>query len=145
MAQDVVDQAIVLGALEARECVTRHFSIHGFHRYPSRFGKLAFYGSDAQLIEKLKEDDESMAAPLHSGLPIIGAEVQWACRNEMARTVDDILARRTRCLLFDARAAIEVAPRVAAIMAAELGRDQPWIERQVADFEAIAAIYVYQA
>jgi glycerol-3-phosphate dehydrogenase len=145
MAQDVVDQATVLGALEARECVTRHFSIHGFHRYPSRFGALAFYGSDAQLIEKLQEEDESMAAPLHPKLPITGAEVQWVCRNEMARTVDDVLARRTRCLLFDARAAIEVATPVAEIMAAELGRDRSWVERQIADFEAIAAIYVFEA
>ena len=103
MAEDVIDQAIVLGALDARECVTKHFSIHGFHRYAERFGELAFYGSDAQLVEKLGEQNPRMREKLHPKLPITGAEVQWACRNEMARTVDDVLSRRTRCLLFDAR------------------------------------------
>ncbi len=145
MAQDVIDQAIVLGALDARECVTKHFSIHGFHRYAERFGDLAFYGSDAQLVEKLGEEDATMKKRLHPRLPVTGAEVQWACRNEMARTVDDVLARRTRCLLFDAEAAIEVARSVAAIMAPELGRDQAWIDAQVADFESIASGYLYEA
>ncbi len=145
MAEDVIDQAIVLGALDARDCVTKHFSIHGFHRYPARFGKLAFYGSDAQLIQKLGDEDENMKDPLHPRLGITGAEVVWACRNEMARTVDDVLARRTRTLLFDAAAAIEVAPAVAAIMASELGRDQAWADTQVEDFKSIASGYVYEA
>ena len=61
----------------------------------------------------------------------------------MARTVDDVLARRSRSLIFDARAAIEAAPRVAEVMAGELGRDASWITAQVVDFEAIARRYVW--
>ena len=121
MAEDVVDHALTLGDLEPRPCVTQQFPIHGYHRHAERFGALAFYGSDATEIELLAETDERLRAPLHPRLGITGAEVRWACRREMARTVDDVLSRRTRCLLFDAQAAIEVAPRVAELMATELG------------------------
>ena len=61
-----------------------------------------------------------------------------------ARTVDDVLARRTRSLLFDAAAAIEAAPRTAAIMAGELGRDEGWQKTQVDAFAQIAEGYLYR-
>ena len=144
MAEDVVDQAITLGDLEMRDCVTKDFQIHGYHPNAERFGRLAYYGSDATEVEQLAEDDASMGEPLDARLPMTGAEVQWACRNEMARTLDDVLARRTRSLLFDARAAIEVAPRVAEIMASELGRDARWIDAQIKTFASIASGYVYE-
>jgi glycerol-3-phosphate dehydrogenase len=60
----------------------------------------------------------------------------------MARTVDDVLARRTRALLLDARAAMEAAPAAAAVLAAELGRDAAWERAQVAEFTAIARAYL---
>lgn len=145
MAEDVVDNAITLGALEPEACVTQQLAVHGYHRHPERFGKLAFYGSDAPEIRRIAEADPAMAEPLHERLPVIGAEVRWACRREMARTVDDVLARRTRSLLFDAKAAIEVAPKVAALMAAELDRDQAWCDAQVTTFNDIAARYVFEA
>jgi len=69
------------------------------------------------------------------------AEVVWAVREEMALTVDDVLARRVRLLFVDAREAMKSARRVAEVMAAELGRDQEWIEAQVKDFTAIASNY----
>ena len=144
MAEDVVDHAMTLGGLETRNCVTKQLPVHGYHRHAERFGKLAVYGSDAIEIAHLAEADATLAAPLHARLPLIGAEVRWACRREMARTVDDVLARRTRSLLFDARAAIEAAPRVADLMAAELGRDGDWIEAQVQAFTAMASHYVFE-
>ncbi|MGB1842440.1 MAG: glycerol-3-phosphate dehydrogenase C-terminal domain-containing protein [Longimicrobiales bacterium] len=61
----------------------------------------------------------------------------------MARTVDDMLARRSRSLILDARAAIEAAPRVAAVMADELGFDGTWVTSQVSAFVAIARGYVW--
>ncbi len=143
MAEDVVDHAMTLGDLEPRECVTRDLPVHGHHRNAERFGRLDFYGSDAPAIENLADADPSLAEPLHPRLPVTGAQVVWACRREMARTVDDVLARRTRSLLFDARAAIEAAPRAAALLAAELGRDAAWAEAQVAEFTALARGYVY--
>lgn len=141
MAEDVVDNAALLGELETRPCVTKQLSIHGFHQHASKFGRLAVYGSDAQHIEKMERDPEC-GAMLHDQLTASVAEVQWAARYEMARTVEDFLSRRTRSLLFDARASIEVAPKVAKIMAEELDRDEAWVQQQVEDFRAVAQAYV---
>ncbi len=141
MAEDVVDHAMTLGDLAARACVTEQFPIHGYHRNARRFGALAFYGSDATEIQGLAEADPRMGEPLHPRLAITGAEVQWAARREMARSVDDVLARRTRALLFDAQAATEAAPRVAEILSRELGRDATWAQAQVEAFRAVASGY----
>jgi glycerol-3-phosphate dehydrogenase len=142
MAEDVVDHAMTLGDLEPRPCVTQQFPIHGYHRNADRFGRLEFYGSDAIEIRSLQDADARMAEPLHPRLPITGAQVQWAARREMARTVDDVLARRTRSLLFDARASIEAAPAAAEILAAELGRNAAWAQAQVEEFSGIAKGYL---
>jgi glycerol-3-phosphate dehydrogenase len=69
-------------------------------------------------------------------------EVVWGARYEMGRTVEDALARRTRALLLDARASIEAAPAVAAVLATELGRDAAWVKAQVAEYTALARRYV---
>ena len=83
-----------------------------------------------------------MGEPLHSRLPIVAAQVVWAVREEMARTVEDVLARRTRALFLDARAAIAMAPAVAKLMARELNRDEEWQRRQIEEFNATAAGFV---
>jgi glycerol-3-phosphate dehydrogenase len=70
------------------------------------------------------------------------AEIIWAIRNEMARTVDDILARRVRALFLDARAAIEIAPLVAEMLAKELSKDAVWQQQQIKEFNTIANQYV---
>ncbi|HZW09609.1 MAG TPA: glycerol-3-phosphate dehydrogenase/oxidase [Phycisphaerales bacterium] len=142
MGEDVIDQAITLGDLAARECVTKRLSIHGHHRNPERFGRLAVYGSDAPEIEGLAAED-GMGEPIHPRLALSGAEVRWACRREMARTVDDVLARRSRSLLLDAAASIEAAPRVAELMAEELGWDEARARAEVVEFRRVASGYVY--
>jgi glycerol-3-phosphate dehydrogenase len=138
MAEDCVNQAAILGRLEERPCVTDHLNIHGFHPSAARFGRLAAYGSDAPAIEKLSDADPSLAEPLHGALPYIAAEVVWAAREEMARTVEDVLARRTRALFLNARAAIEMAPRVAAVMARELAWDAAREQAQLQAFRDTA-------
>jgi len=142
MAEDAVDHAAVLGGLDPRECITRELDIHGIHRHASQFGELEHYGSDALAVEALISSTDDLGELLHPRLLTRTGEVVWAVRNEMARTVDDFLARRTRALLLDARAAVEASPRVASIMAAELGRDESWRDEQVATFRAIAAHYI---
>jgi len=144
MAEDTVDAAQTLGDLDPAPCVTRSLNVHGYHQHADRYGVLAVYGSDAPAVLDIAEREPSLGEPLHPRLDAIGAEVVWACREEMAETVDDVLSRRTRSLLFDARAAIEAAPGVAAIMAAELGRDEDWASTQVADFRGVAAGYLPQ-
>src|SRR5262249_45717319 len=109
------------------------------------FGPLSVYGSDALLIQDLIRADPSLAAPLNSALPYSAAEVVWAARVEMARTVEDVLARRMRALFLNARAALEMAPETARLLARELGRDGAWQTRQVSAFHAVAAGYLVPA
>jgi glycerol-3-phosphate dehydrogenase len=145
MAEDVVDRVILLGDLDPRECVTKDLAIHGADGWSEaaagRRGRLAVYGSDAEAVAALETEGDG-AERLHERLPVTAAEVRWAARNEMARTVDDVLARRTRALLLDARAAVEAAPRVAARLAEELGRDAAWARGQVDRFATTGAAYI---
>ena len=66
------------------------------------------------------------------------AEVVWAIRHEMARTVDDILARRVRLLFLDARAAIQSSEKVARVLAKELGCNESWVNKEVLNFKKIS-------
>jgi len=134
MAEDCVNHAAVLARLEERPCLTATLNIHGFHASAGRFGRLGLYGSDAPAILRLMETGAALAEPLDGALPYTGAEVIWAVREEMARTVEDVLARRTRALFLNAAAAIRMAPPVAALMARELGRDAAWEAAQVEAF-----------
>jgi len=127
-----------LARLPERPCLTGHLNIHGFHPNSAKFGPLAVYGSDAPGVRSLMEGDASLAEPLHEDLPYSGAEVMWAARHEMARTVEDVLARRTRALFLNARAAVEMSPRVARLMAGELGYGREWEDRQVETFRRTA-------
>lgn len=145
MAQDVVDQAATLAELPPAACQTATLPIHGYHEQADIFGRLAFYGTDATAVRELMALGPQNATPVHPRLEMTRAEVLWACRHEMARTVDDILARRSRSLLFDARAAADAAQAVAHTMASELGRDDNWIQRQIAAFREIAAGYAVAA
>jgi glycerol-3-phosphate dehydrogenase len=99
------------------------------------------YGTDAEKIRALAHDSPSLGKQLHRDLPYIGAEVIWAVREEMARTVEDVLARRTRALFLNAHAAIEMAPAVAALMAQELDQDQAWADAQLKHFLDLAEQY----
>ena len=137
MAEHAVDQAADLGRLAERPCVTRTLNVHGFHSNPERFGALGVYGADAPAIQDLMRATPSLAAPLHAQLPYTGAEVVWAARHEMARTVEDTLARRTRALFLNARAAEAMAPEVARLMAGELAWD---VSRQAAEVTTFATL-----
>ncbi len=141
MAEDAVNQALMLADLPEKPCVTKELKIHGYIEDTSHLDDLAQYGSDASQIRKMTASDESLAEKLHPKLFYTAAEVVWAVRNEMARTVEDVLARRTRALFLDAKAAIEIAPKVAAIMAKELDKDEDWQAQQVESFNKVAKNY----
>jgi glycerol-3-phosphate dehydrogenase len=142
MAEDCVNQAAMLASLEERPSVTRRLRIHGYHQYSEKFDSLEVYGSDATAIQDLIRAGEGLGERLHPALPYCAAEVIWAVRMEMARTVEDVLSRRTRALLLNAKAAIAMAPKVAAIMASECEKDAPWQRQQVAAFEQVARNYL---
>lgn len=142
MAADCVDHAATLAKLDERPCVTKTLAIHGHIEDPEQFGDLRYYGSDAVAIQELMNGDANLRRRLHPALPIYAAQVIWAARHEMARTVDDVLARRTRALFLNAQAAIDMAPDVAALLASELGRDQAWADDQTARFKSLATNYL---
>ncbi len=137
MAEQAVDLAARMAQLPGHPCRTADLPLHGATADKQPI-PLRAYGSDAAAVRALAQTRPDWAAPLHARLPYIGAEVVWAAQKEMARSVQDVLARRTRALLLDARASIEAAPRVAALLAAALGRDAAWQAQQVAAFAAFA-------
>ena len=116
MAEDTIDHAALLAQLDLHPSVTKDLPIHGFHKNTDIFGDLAVYGSDAPAIQNILRDKPEYQLQLHPDMPTLAGEVVWAVRNEMARTVEDFLARRTRSLLLNARASIEMAPKVAVII-----------------------------
>lgn len=142
MAEDTIDEAILEADLERRPSTTRTLHLHGWHNSPEQFGELAAYGSDALPLQDLMEVCPELREPLDERLPIRGAQVVWAARHEMARTVEDILSRRTRCLLLDAEASIDVAPRVAELLAEERDLPPSWVEEQVEAFTEVASNYL---
>jgi glycerol-3-phosphate dehydrogenase len=141
MAEHTVDQAADFARLAERPCTTRTLNVHGFHSSAERFGALRVYGADALGIQELMRETPALATPLHSELPYTGAEVVWAARHEMARSVEDVLARRTRALFLNASAAEAMAAEVARLMGSELGWDAAQQAAQVAEFTALAKGY----
>ncbi|HTH52867.1 MAG TPA: glycerol-3-phosphate dehydrogenase/oxidase [Edaphobacter sp.] len=144
MAEDTVDHAITLGRLSDQSCTTKNLRIHGYQEPPSDRDEedaLEVYGSDAAEIRSLAQQIPELAKPLHQALPYIGAEVVWAARAEMARTIEDVLSRRTRALFLNAHAAMQMAEPVARLLARELGRDDAWVASQLQEFSALAKQY----
>jgi len=143
MAEDVIDQAETVAGVEGTRCHTETMQIHGWTQATIRQKNLQSYGSDAIRMAELIKASPALSLKLHKALPYQKGEVVWHVRHEMARTVEDVLARRTRALILNARASIEAAPLVAALVAAELGFDEAWQARQVAEYTALARGYVF--
>ncbi|MCU0462006.1 MAG: glycerol-3-phosphate dehydrogenase/oxidase [Bacteroidales bacterium] len=142
MAEESVDTGIKTGKIPFRKCQTRDLKIHGYLLNPDRTKWKYIYGSDQAEIIKLEKENASFGQKLHKDYEFTAGEVVWAVRKEMARTVDDVLARRVRALYLDARASIEMATKVAAIIAEELNRDKIWEKQQVQEYTELAKAYI---
>jgi glycerol-3-phosphate dehydrogenase len=142
MAQDTIDKAIQTAQLTAFKCKTTNLSIHGNKKDIDRADHLYIYGVDRDALLELVKENRELGQKLHPGLEYSGAEVIWAARHEMARTVEDVLARRVRVLFIDAQAAIEIAPLVAHLMAIEMNKDKSWEKGQVEQFSRLAKRYL---
>jgi len=153
MAEDTVDCAAEVAGLEKRTCNTADLRLHGADggeqrtetgdaRSELKAHILRTYGSDGAAVLTLIDGQPALNERLHPDLPYRAAEVIWAVRHEMARTVEDVLSRRTRLLLLDARASIEISPRVARWIAQEIGRDEKWERQQVAAYRSLAEGYL---
>lgn len=142
MAEDTVDQARSLGELPERPSKTRDLKIHGYLPRPEHQDGLAIYGADAKGIREIMRETPALAERIHPEVPILRAEVVWAARSEMAMSVEDFLARRTRALLLDAKRSVEMAEGVASLLARELAKSTEWQQSQVEEYSRLAAGYL---
>jgi glycerol-3-phosphate dehydrogenase len=145
MGQDTIDRASEIASLDPRASATANLKLHGWLEASSENASEweQVYGSDLPMLRVLSGEDPAFNQFLHPRLPHRLREVIWAARYEMARTVEDVLARRTGALFLDARAAIEAAPLVASTLAKELHRSASWMEDDLVSFLTIAKGYVY--
>jgi glycerol-3-phosphate dehydrogenase len=142
MGAEVVAHAAEIAGLPPRECTTAHLALHGWHAGATSDSALSVYGADQPAVQALCSERPEWDRPLHPRLPYRGGEVVWAARHELARTVEDVLARRTRALFLDARASAEAAPGVADLLAAALSKSMTWQEEQVQRYRELASGYV---
>ncbi|MBS4066517.1 MAG: glycerol-3-phosphate dehydrogenase/oxidase [Chitinophagaceae bacterium] len=140
MAQEVILKSHYAGGLAYTRCQTETMKLHGWIKKPDYDDPLHYYGSDAAAIRYLQHQGYSQT--IHPDLHYTVAEVMWAVGNEMAMTVEDVLSRRTRALVLDAKAAIEAAPLVADIMMKEMNKDEAWKQQQLEAFYKVAEGYL---
>ena len=142
VAQDTVDKAADVGGLSPAPSVTANLRLYGYTARRDLLDPWRVYGAQAEAVRELGEADPLLERLMHPSLPYRLSQAAWAARHEMAVHVEDVLARRTRALFLNAKAAVAAAPEVARVMAAELGRDDDWIEAEVRSFRGLAEGYV---
>ena len=141
MAEEVINRAIKEGILEKRSCVTSTLKLSESDKsIPGN--RLHIYGDQSEEIEQIIEKNPEMGKTLSEHFPYTKAEIIWICRNEMPLEIEDILARRTRALLLNARASSEIAPEIAKIMAKELGLDEKWQQQQIKIYNQLVVSYL---
>ncbi|PKN13629.1 MAG: FAD-dependent oxidoreductase [Deltaproteobacteria bacterium HGW-Deltaproteobacteria-4] len=140
MGEETINLAARIAVLPERPSRSAELPLHGADAMAT--GEWASYGSDAAGLEALCVTTPSLRQLLHPALPYRRVEIIWAIRHEWASSVEDLLSRRTRALILDARAAIAIAPTVAALLAVELGRDDAWQAEQIAAFTTLAQGYL---
>lgn len=141
MAEDTVNQAAVLADLPEKTSVTEHLRLHGWQQADESLAPRQGYGAEAADLQKVLQENPAYRERLHPNLPYSAGEVIWATRHEMACTLEDVLSRRTRALLLDAKASLAIAPQVAKLMAQELGFDETWENQQLAHYGDLVKSY----
>ncbi|MCK9229498.1 MAG: glycerol-3-phosphate dehydrogenase/oxidase [Syntrophales bacterium] len=142
MGEDTINKAALVAGLEERPSATTNLRIHGWLKHLDPLDPLSSYGSDIIALRRMIQGNPALADPLDPALPVLKAQVVWAVRKEMARTVEDVLSRRTRALILDARASIRMAPETAKIMAGELKLSRKWQKNQVREYTDLARGYL---
>lgn len=141
MGESAIDLATRVGRLTAAPSVTADLKLHGWSD-TTLDPSWNVYGTDASDVLRIQDTAPEAAERIDAELPYRESEVVWAARFEAARTVEDVLSRRTRALLLDARASMRAAPRVAGVLARELGRSDAWIGEQVESYKRLATGYL---
>ena len=138
IAEDTVNTVLMVSGLSERKCNTETLPIFGFDPTTNWNDPLHFYGTEAKKVETM---DLNGNKSLSSKLFITKNQICWAIKNEMAITLEDVLARRTRCLFLDAYETEKIAPKVAEIMAFELKKEKKWVIQELKNFNLILKNY----
>lgn len=144
MGQDVIDLIAKNFNLKISPSKTVNHRIHGYKDNVDLTNPYYFYGSDEEKVFELIRENPELGEHISQDLNIVKAQVVWGVRHEMARTVEDFLARRTRVLLLDARESVRMAPAVAEIMAKELHKNGEWTNQQLKDYSELAKNYMLE-
>lgn len=141
MGEETVDMAIATAQLVPHPCKTQQLPLHG-HSHHKQQGHWQVYGADVANIRQLMEHHPQLAEKIHPDYDFRLAEVVWACQQEMVCKVEDFLARRIRLLLLDAKASLQAAPAVAAVMAEQLGKNEGWVAKELEDYKTLVDRYL---
>jgi len=142
MAEDVVDLLKLKFNLNIDKSATNSCRIHGYKVGVDWNNPLYYYGSDEEKMLSLVEENSEFGELISDDPYIIKAQVVWSVREEMARTVEDFLARRIRALFLNARESVRIAPVVAEIMAKELNKGNDWVKEQLEEYTIVAKNYI---
>ena len=140
MGEDAINTAALVGGLKEQKCKTKKLLLHGYDQDVDTYDPLGVYGSDRQkiLVMGQPEDNESLSNKFYISKNLIS----WSVEQEMAVHLEDVLARRVRCLFLDARETLRIAPKVAKIMADALQKDDDWIANELKEFNTITQNYI---
>lgn len=141
MGEDLVNKAEKLRGWKHILTQTKMMKIHGYKERVDHRNPLYFYGSDEEQIRELMKEP-GMDEVISESMGVVKAQVVWAVRHEMARTVEDFLARRTRCQLLGAEVSMRMAPKVAQVMATELNKDENWVTSQIKNYKEVTSNYI---
>jgi glycerol-3-phosphate dehydrogenase len=141
MAEETINKGIKAGIIENKKCITENYSFYSNGK-PTEPDRLKIYGNQASEIQKMINEQPDLEELIHQNLPYTKAEIIWICRNEMPRTLEDMLARRTRSLFLDARASAEAGPMVADLMSKELGFSKSWQESEISRYNKLVINYI---
>ena len=140
IAEDAINTAISINKLKKKKCKTERVKLFGFKKNVDWSDPMHVYGSLKKQIESMgsKNDNESLSNKFYISNNII----QWSIIHEMAISLEDVLARRTRCIFLDSRESMRIAPIVAKKMAEVLEEDQNWIDMELKKFNKLIKNYM---
>jgi glycerol-3-phosphate dehydrogenase len=139
MSEDVINSALSVGGFPERACITQNLPIKGYDYNSDWENPMHVYGTE---IDKIKSIDESnFNKSISKEFFITKNMIIWSIRNEMAFKLEDVLARRTRCLFLDVEETLKIAPKVLSIMAKEMNKNKEWVNTELKNFIKLALKY----
>ena len=144
MGEDIINKVAKISKLPTKQSNTKSLHLYAYKENVDFKNPLHVYGSDIKKINDLIEKEPDLKQWISEDLKINKAQVILAFREEMARTVEDVLARRTRALFLDAAESIRICPIVAELLAKEFGYDSNWVDNQIEEFTQLAKGYLLE-